>query len=41
LVYGFLGHVRNPLPACAYGAIREKFTIEEEAFKGFEFEEDS
>jgi hypothetical protein len=39
-VYGLLGQVRNPLPACAYGIIRKTFRIEGEVFNGFEFEEE-
>ena len=38
LVYGYMGKKRISLPACAYGAIRQRFGGK--AFKGFEGHED-
>ncbi|XP_015754353.1 PREDICTED: uncharacterized protein LOC107334001 [Acropora digitifera] len=41
LVYGFLGHRRIPLPACAYDAIRRRFPANSqcEEFSGFDLGE--
>ena len=39
LVYGTLGKVRIPLPACVYHAIRTTFITNRDEFKGFEDDE--